>query len=68
MRIKFSLFVLCSVILLSFVACSTNKNGENRSPEWLARNYLSINANENFILYEEIESVLRGLPLNGKIA
>lgn len=53
MRIKFSLFVLCSVILLSFVACTTNENSENRSPEWLARNYLSINATENFILYEE---------------
>lgn len=53
MRIKFSLFVLCSVILLSFVACSTNENAEARSPVGLARNYLSINANENFILYEE---------------
>jgi hypothetical protein len=53
MRIKFSLFVLCSVILLSFVACTTNENAEARSPVGLARNYLSINANENFILYEE---------------
>lgn len=53
MRIKFSLFVLCSVILLSFVACTTNENAETRSPVGLARNYLSINANENFILYEE---------------
>ena len=53
MRIKFSLFVLCSVILLSFVACSTNKNSENRSPEWLARNHLSKNATGKIVLYEE---------------
>ncbi|SHK99882.1 hypothetical protein [Fibrobacter sp. UWB12] len=53
MRIKFSLFVLCSVILLSFVACTTNENAEARSPVGLARNYLSINATEDPILYEE---------------
>ena len=53
MRIKFSLFVLCSVILLSFVACTTNENAEARSPVGLARNYLLEKGADNPTLYEE---------------
>lgn len=53
MRMKFPLFVLCSVILLSFVACTTNENAETRSPVELARNYLLEKGAENPTLYEE---------------
>lgn len=53
MRIKFSLFVLCSLIILSFVACTTNENAEARSPVGLGHNYLLEKGAENPTLYEE---------------
>ena len=52
-RMKFLLFVLYSLILLSFVACLSSKNAESQSPIELARNYLLEKGIENPTLYEK---------------